>query len=90
MLHALMERLVDRVIGPANRATSFARDDRHALPGWPSGIDMDRVHNGSGLKLAATLRDRAQHSLPLFWEKPATTPPSYARPKLRVIPGGRA
>ena len=90
MLHALIERLVNRAIGPAGNASQFAQDDRHVLPGWPSGLNMNYVHNVTTLRLADTLRDRAQHSLPLFWGVPATTLPSRAAPKFRVIPGGRA
>ena len=47
-LAALVSAVIARVLGPLDRATRFDLDNRHAVPGWPTGLAADPQAGSAG------------------------------------------
>lgn len=85
MLRSLWSRLIDTLAGDSGRAAQLGRDDRRTIPGWPCGLNL-----GAARAVAASVSDRDQKALPLYWEASSspTMRPGHHVP-FAVIEGGR-
>ena len=68
MPRSLWSRLVEQALGPVGRASRLDQDERHAQPGWPTGVIVQpaamplRVIEG-GLAGAPPVRHRPRRSM---------------------------
>lgn len=88
MLRTLWSRLIDAVLGTAGRSVRLDADDRRNIPGWPRGLDLGSAPATCAL---ASVADRRQQALPLYWDRQTSTAAASGFPKQRpfaVIDGG--